>query len=67
MKITEIPIYLEAKTKNELINEMLKNNQKNNKHYQYKTPMKDGDKWVVWYYEDAAKLVRKKLNGNGTN
>lgn len=49
-----IPVYLEASSKDGIIKAMLENNAKQRKQFQYTTPMKDGRKWVVWYYADLS-------------
>ena len=57
-KITTIQIYLEAKTKDDLIKRMVENNLRNQSFYNYSTPTKDGDKYITWYYEDIIKAKR---------
>lgn len=64
-RLTEIPVYLEAKDKNELIQLMLDNNVKFNSHFIYSTPVKDGKKWITWFYADLAKVSIKGMrNGD---
>lgn len=46
-----IPIYLEASNKQTLIMLMILNNNMNGKSYNYMQPLKDGSKWVVWFYD----------------
>ncbi len=53
--IFNIPVYLEAKNKDDLVKKMLSNNMLNGKIYNYQTPYKDGKKWVVWYYAEVNK------------
>lgn len=50
-----IPVYIEAKTKDELMKKMFQTNLLNGKMYNFQTPMKDGKKWVVWYYADITR------------
>lgn len=52
-KIQNIPVYIDADSKDELIKKMLSNNLINQKVYNYQTPVKEGRKWVVWYYADV--------------
>lgn len=52
-KINNIPVYLEASSKRELIEKMLKNNMLNGKVYNYQTPVKEGRNWVVWFFADV--------------
>jgi hypothetical protein len=47
-----IPIYLEASSKEQLIELMYVNNSQNGKAFNYFQPFKDGKKWVVWFYAD---------------
>lgn len=63
-KATEIPLYLEAKTKNELIKKMLENNYKFNSHFMYSTPVKEGNKYITWFYADVAKTMIKGLDND---
>jgi hypothetical protein len=48
-----IPIFLEASKKEELIKIMWSNNYLNSKAYNYMPPVKEGKKWVVWFYADV--------------
>jgi hypothetical protein len=50
--LNNIPIYLEASTKEELMGLMWANNAINSRAYNYMNPFKDGKKWVVWFYAD---------------
>lgn len=47
-----VPIYLEAKNKDDLIKLMYETNLINGKSYNYQPPIKDGKRWVVWFYVD---------------
>jgi len=49
---TLVPVFLEAKTKEDLVLLMLSNNLNNGMHFKYFSPIKEGKKWVVWYYRD---------------
>lgn len=51
--LNNIPVFLEAKTRVELMRLMWGNNIINNRAYNYMSPLKDGKKWVVWFYADA--------------
>jgi len=65
-----VPIFLVAKTKNELISKMLRNNLINGTEYNY-TIIKDGNKWSAWYNEDVQNLaiesldIKKQREGTG--
>lgn len=60
-KPTLIPVFLEAKSKKELVSLMLKNNLTHGMHFRYMPPLKDGKKWVVWYHIDIANHNMKQL------
>ena len=47
-----IPIYIEAKSKDELVEKMLVNNHANSRKFNYMSPMREGKIWVVWFYAD---------------
>lgn len=51
VSITEIPVFIEADTKDDLVISMLNNNIKFGKKFVYKV-LKDGNKWVAWYEHD---------------
>jgi hypothetical protein len=59
--------YLEAPTKEALTRLMFTNNIANGKMYDYQNPMKDGKKWIVWYYADVLQdiVVPKVRESNG--
>ena len=52
-KASNIPVYISAKSKDELIEKMLKTNLINAKGYNYMAPQREGNSWVVWYYADV--------------
>ena len=45
-----IPVFLEADSKKELMLKMLLTNKLNAKSYNYMSPLKDDNKWCVWFY-----------------
>ena len=47
-----IPLFLEASKKEELIGLMWQNNTVNMRAFNYMPPIKEGKKWVVWFYAD---------------
>lgn len=47
-----IPVYLEAKSKKELVMKMFLTNKLNVRKYNYMSPMLEKDVWVVWFYAD---------------
>lgn len=65
-KPTEFPLYIEAKTKDELVKAMLINNMAHSAHFRYFDIQKDGSKWVAWFYADGtthASMLRELMNG----
>jgi hypothetical protein len=60
MKLTEVPVFLQASSKLELVKAMLKNNSEKSKYFNYSTPMLEGTKWVVWYVDDVENAVLKE-------
>jgi len=62
-KSSLIQVYIEAKSKDELIIEMFKNNQLHSCFFRYSTPQKEGKKWVCWYYIDILKYKLRLKNG----
>ena len=53
-----INCYIEASTKDKLIELQLLNNEVNGKQFNYQTPYKDGKKYVVWFFADISRLVK---------
>lgn len=45
-------MFLRADTPEELVQAQLVNNAINGKHYNYQTPVFDGDEWFVWFFAD---------------
>ena len=60
MKMTEIPIFVEAPTKQELVQRMFEINQKSGQWNNFFDIQKDGNKWIAWYYFDLNPLTRAK-------
>jgi hypothetical protein len=50
--LNNIPVFLEAPSKLELLQLMWGNNAINGRAYNYMSPLKDGKRWVVWFYAD---------------
>ena len=59
MQSNEIKIYLEAKSKDELIEKMLLNNRRHGVGFKYDSPIKEGKLWVVWFTANIAEYSRK--------
>ena len=59
-KSTEVPIYLKAKNKDELVKKMISNNMELSRFHPYQI-MKDGNEWVAWFYADIKDTVLNKL------
>jgi hypothetical protein len=47
-----VPVYLKAKSKENLIKMMHAVQMINSKNYNFQTPMKEGSEWVVWFFAD---------------
>ena len=60
-KSSLVQVYLEAKTKNELIILMAQNNAKHSCFFRYSTPTKENKKYITWYYVDYLKY-RLEIN-----
>lgn len=45
-----VPIYIEASNKQNLVAMMLIIQKINSKNYNFMSPVKEGNKWVVWFY-----------------
>lgn len=54
-KICEIPVYIEANTKDELVKKMLEINKTTNTWHKFFDIQKDNNKWVAWFYQDIIK------------
>ena len=52
-----VKLFIEASTKEELVVLQIRNNVINNTRFIYDTPMKDGDKWVAWYFGQVDETV----------
>jgi hypothetical protein len=63
-KTNMIPLSLEADSREELSTAMLKNNMQHGYHFKYFNIMKDGKKWIVWYYAIINPLLDNKIIGN---
>lgn len=51
-----IPVFIEAKTKKDLVKTMLANNVKHGGFVQYFDIQKDGASWVAWFFADLSKV-----------
>ncbi len=60
-KISIIPVFIRAKSPEELVQKMMMTNEANQKKYNYMNPIKDGKGWVVWYYADP--FTDKHIDG----
>ena len=63
IKLSEVPVFIEADTKEVLVMAMLDNNVKFGKKFQYKV-LKDGDQWVAWYEHDLELELLNATKGN---
>ena len=63
---TSFPLFVEAKSKRDLVKAMFNNNMKFSSHFKYFDIQKDGKTWVAWYYIDSVthrNLIREFLDG----
>lgn len=67
MHPTQIPIYVEADSKNELIEKMAIINSKSGAWHNFFSIYKEGKKHVAWYYGDVEEMVKRKVNGTTNN
>jgi len=58
--IFKVKLFLKAKDEVELIQLQLKNNSINNMMYDYGTPQKIDDGFIIWFYADVTKYRRVK-------
>ncbi len=61
-KPTEIKVFIEAKSKEALVQAMLENNLKFGKKFIYDPIVKDGSKWVAWYEHDFEQEILKRVS-----
>lgn len=59
--IKNMPLFIEANDKRALITKMMENNMKDKIDYKYFQVMKDGKKWVAWYYGDGNKILKQSI------
>lgn len=60
-KLSLIPLFIEASTREELILLMIANNSINSQAFNYFEPKKDGKKWVVWFFADINNWKRPEI------
>jgi len=60
VKLSMVPVYITAKTKEDLTLAMLNNNIQKSKQFQYFDIQKDGKEWIAWYYTDVYEEALKK-------
>jgi len=56
--LTTVRVYLEAKSKDEMIIKQMENNLKRKTWFDYSVPFKDGNIYICWYYDDLIKRMR---------
>lgn len=56
-----VPVYIAAKTKDELVAAMLKNNQTYGISFKYFSISFAGGEWVAWFRVDAGTVISGKL------
>jgi hypothetical protein len=58
-----VQFYLEAKSKDEMITKQLENNLTRGAEFVYSTPVKEGNIWVCWFYDN----FEQRMTGNGSH
>lgn len=58
----EVKLYLEASTKDELIQAMVDNNRFHQMYFAYDSPIKEGSKWVVWFTANIQEYYMNEAN-----
>lgn len=61
VKPTEVKVFLEARTKESLVQKMLENNLKHGKKFVYDI-MRDGQGYVAWYEHDFELEMLKQIS-----
>ena len=64
ISIVDVPVYLEAKSKDLLIELMIETNRDTGVRNRYFDFMKDGDKYICWYYRDLRMPKAKEKHGD---
>lgn len=57
-----IPVYISAKTPDDLMFEMAKTNRKHGSNLRYFDIVYANDRWFAWYYLENSKLLKEKAN-----
>lgn len=69
--IGNVPLFIEASNKEDLVKAIIAHNLREKTAYKFFQIMKDGKKWVGWYYGDANPMLKKDLKttleANGGN
>lgn len=55
VNLSLIMVWLEAAKKENLVALMRYTNEINARAFNYQAPMKDGNKWIVWFYADPTR------------
>ena len=67
MQPNQIPLFVEADTKQELVSKMAKINSVGIWHNFFSIQEDSKGKWVAWYYEDIQKMIKKNINDSSIN
>ena len=57
-----IPVYIKAKTADDLMFEMAKTNRKHGANLRYFDVQYAKGQWYAWYYLESSKYLREKVN-----
>lgn len=57
-----IPVFIKARTAENLMFEMAKTNRKHGSNLRYFDIQWDGKNWYAWYYLENSRLLKEKVN-----
>ena len=60
MELTNVLIFLKAKTKEELVELQVLNNHINHMHFNYVAPIWDGKEFSIWFFADITEWIDPK-------
>lgn len=59
MRMTQVPVFLEANSKEDLVKKMLQANHKSSQWNNYFDIQKVDGKWIAWYFFDINPMSRR--------
>jgi hypothetical protein len=61
MNLFHVPLYIKAKTEDDLVKRMIENNVKYKMTFKYFDIRKNGQNWYAWYLGDATGMIRREV------